>query len=73
MTTSRTESHARASVALKAAKNRTQWGMYATIRYVIRMKCPLNLYFLASRLEAIKNLKVEACRVETIKNLKVGI
>lgn len=60
MTESLTISHSRAAVALNAARNRNRWGIYATIRYVIRMKCPLNLYFLARRLEAIKNLKVVA-------------
>lgn len=60
MTTSWTESHRRAAVALKAAKGRKRWGLFATIRYVVLHNCPIDLYFLASRQENIKNLQVAA-------------
>lgn len=42
-----------ATIALIAAKNKKKWGRYATLRYVIKRKCPLSLYRLASQLEAL--------------------
>lgn len=42
--------------AIKAAKNRYNWGLWATRRYIKKRGVPFGLYRLACQLEAAKNV-----------------
>lgn len=41
-----------ASIAIRAAQNRTRWGRYAAKAYCLKRGVPLSLYRLACQLEA---------------------
>lgn len=44
--------HPQAAHAIRAARNRSQWGAWATRRYLLNHGVPLSLYTLARVLEA---------------------
>jgi len=46
--------HPHAQIAIRAAKNKKNWGREATRSYVKNNGCPMKLYILAQTLEAIK-------------------
>jgi hypothetical protein len=51
-----------AQIAIRAAKNFTNWGRVATQKFVTNQGCPLRLYHLARQLEAVKDFDLRSLK-----------
>ena len=53
-----------AQTAIRAAKNRKQWGRWATMRFIVNNKIPLGLYRLALQLQAMDKPEPEIPHID---------
>ena len=55
-----------AKCAIRAAKNRSNWGRWATMRYLAKRGVPFGLYRLAAQLESVERSSRLARQLEVM-------